>query len=215
MEDVTKYGSLFETTFKVHIKREGAEDLWNFLKNESNFLKDPASSKYHLDVPEGLIIHSLNVYKRLKWLCNQEAEHNPDFERPSDESIAIVGLLHDLCKADTYQQEVKNFKNYDKDAIKASGSIIAKQDSHGQFIWDTRLSYYKDDKLPYGHGEKSVYMISKYMKLTDEEAFAIRYHMGSWNYDEKDQASKTFKMNEFAFLAHVADEWATFVDEAK
>ena len=146
-------------------------------------------------------------------MCDIEAEYNSEFNRPSEESIAIVGLFHDLCKADTYGVEKKNFKNYDASAVSKAESWQVKHDSQGDFIWDSKLAYYKNDTSPYGHGEKSVYMLSKFINLTDEEAFAIRYHMGSWNYDEKDQASKTYRMNEFAFLTHVADEWATFVDE--
>lgn len=209
----TDVRSYFEAIYNKYIKREGADKLWNFISNESNFLVDPASAKYHLDIPEGLILHSIVVYQRLRWLCHQEAEFNSEFTMPSEESIAIVGLFHDLCKADTYGQEVKNFKNYDPDAVKNAEHWKVKSDSQGQFIWDSKIGYYKDDKFPYGHGEKSVYILSKYITLTDEEAFAIRYHMSSWNHDEKEGAGRVFRMNELAFLTHVADEWATFIDE--
>jgi len=36
-----------------------------------------------------------------------------------------------------------------------------------------------NDQLPYGHGEKSVYIISGFMKLAREEAMAIRWHVAS------------------------------------
>lgn len=206
---------IFRSIFHECIHREGSDKLWEFIETESNFLKDPASSRYHLDVPHGLIIHSINVYHRLQWLCDIESEYNLKFNRPSDESIAIVGLFHDLCKADTYGTERKNFKNYDEYAISKVESWQVKHDSQGDFILDSKLAYYKQDNFPYGHGEKSVYLLSKFIELTDEEALAIRYHMASWNNEEKDQASASFKINEFAFLTHVADEWATFVDEVQ
>ena len=38
--------------------------------------------------------------------------------------------------------------------------------------------YVVDDKVPYGHGEKSVMMIEQFMRLTGPERFAIRWHMG-------------------------------------
>ena len=37
------------------------------------------------------------------------------------------------------------------------------------------------DRLPMGHGEKSVYLVMKFMDLTDEEALAIRWHMGAYD----------------------------------
>ena len=57
-----------------------------------------------------------------------------------------------------------------------------KHDSIGDFVWETVLGYKFDDPIPYGHGEKSVYIISSFIKLTREEAMAIRWHMGP--YDE-------------------------------
>lgn len=170
----------FITTYRTHIHRDGAEGFLQRLCIESNFITDPASTKYHLAYPGGLVEHSLNVFHRLKWLCSADPLSS---KSPSDESIAIVGLLHDVCKADTYYVEDKIYK--------------------------------KKDLFPFGHGEKSVYKILQWMTLTDEEAMAIRYHMGSWNEWEKNDAGEVFKQYPLAFLLHVADEWATFIDEEK
>lgn len=211
--NITSPVELFRGIFHENIHREGSDELWDFIESKSNFLNDPASTRYHFDIPHGLILHSIGVYDRLRWLCNVEAEYNKDFTKPSEESIAIVGLFHDFCKADTYGEERKNFKNYDPGAVACAESWQVKHDSQGDFIWDSKMMYYKKDDFPYGHGEKSVYLLSKFMKLTDEEAFAIRYHMSSWNNEEKDQASATFRKNTFAMLTHMADEFATFVDE--
>ena len=202
----------FIEIFKSCIDRDGADELLAYLE-KSSFFDDPASAKHHLDIRGGLCQHSVHVFERLLWLCEAEAERNIDFEMPSDETIAIVGLLHDLCKTGTYIQEPKNQKTYDPEKVAAAGYAQKKHDSHGDFVWETILAYKNDDKMPYGHGEKSVYIISSFMRLTREEAFAIRYHMGSWNDGEKNNASKAFEMYPLAFLVHVADEWATFVDE--
>lgn len=202
----------FINIYTSNIQREGAEDLLKYLES-SSFFEDPASTRYHLDRPEGLVEHSIDVYNRLHWLCAVESSHNSKFTKPTEESIAIVGLLHDLCKANTYVKEIKNFKNYDTDAIANAYDAVVRQDSHGEYIWDSKIGYRKEDNFIYGHGEKSVYLISKFMKLTDEEAFAIRYHMASWNEHEKDDASRCFSRYEFAMLTHMADEFATFVDE--
>ena len=205
----------FCSIYKQHINRPGSEEFLNFLKNESTFFKDPASSKYHLAYPGGLAEHSLHVYDRLQWLCINEAKINTKYALYTfnNDSIAIVGLLHDVCKIGTYKQTVQNFKNYDTAVVNSAKQHEVKSDANGKFIWDQRYVYQKNDTFPFGHGEKSVYLINKYMKLTDEEAMAIRYHMGSWNEWEKNDAGRVYEKYELALLAHMADEFATFVDE--
>jgi len=203
----------FQAIYESTIKRTGSEDLLKWLTDGSSFFDDPASARHHLAVDGGLCRHSINVYRRLKWLCEMEALQSPDFQMPSEETIAIVGLLHDLCKVGTYVKEPKNQKTYDPEKVAAALFKERKRDSHGEFIWETVMQFTNNDTLPYGHGEKSVYIISSFMKLTRDEAFAIRFHMGSWNDGEKNNASKAFEMNELALLVHMADEFATFVDE--
>lgn len=202
----------FISIFGSEVQRAGVVGLLTWLE-KSSFYDDPASARYHMNKPGGLCEHSLNVYKRLKWLCEAESANNPKFEMPSGESIAIVGLLHDLCKTGTYKSEPKNRKTYDADKVSAAPRNQVKHDSLGDYIWESVIGYTNDDPMPYGHGEKSVYMIQQFMKLTHEEAFAIRFHMGSWNDGEKNNASKAFEMYELALLLHMADEFATFVDE--
>lgn len=176
----------FTTTYKKYIHRDEAEVFLQYLCRCSNFMFDPASTKYHLAYAGGLVEHSLNVFHRLEWLIsNDPIGYVANCVKvPSMESVAIVALLHDVCKADTYE-------------LQEDGT------------------YRKEDKFLFGHGEKSVYLINQWIDLTDEEAMAIRYHMGSWNEWEKQDASKVFQSNILAFLLHVADEYATFVDEGK
>lgn len=198
--------------YNALIVRPGADKLLEWLE-KSSFFDDPASAKHHLAIKGGLCRHSLNVYKRLKWLCEMEAIQNPNFQMPSDETIAIVALLHDLCKVGTYIMEPKNQKTYDLDKVAAAPRYQVKNDSLGDFIWETVLQYQNNDTMPFGHGEKSVYIIQNFMRLTREEAFAIRYHMGSWNEGEKQNAGASFELYELALLTHMADEFATFVEE--
>lgn len=176
-ESVKDFFEIYNTT----ILREGKEDLRLWMRL-LGIERTPASSRHHLAVPGGLCRHSINVYRRLKWLCEAERARNPDFRMPTEESMAIVGLLHDLCKVGLYRQGSKGY------------SVI-------------------DEDFPFGHGEKSVYLIQKYMDLTEEEALAIRWHMASWNDGEKKQAGKVFEKHELALLLHMADELATFIDE--
>ena len=84
-------------------------------------------------------------------------------EGDSEESFAICALLHDLCKANYYKRGTRNVKN----------------DVTGQ--WEKVPSYSVEDLFPYGHGEKSVFLIERFMKLKVEEAVAIRWHMGGFD----------------------------------
>ena len=177
----------FYELFDQHIKRDGATALKDWLQ-KSDFATAPASTRYHGSHPGGLLEHSLNVYHRLKHLVETCW---PDDNPPSDETIAIVSMMHDLCKVNFYAVEMRNRKN-----------------EYGQ--WEQYPFYIVDDQLPYGHGEKSVYILSGFMKLTREEAFAIRFHMG----DYTDQnTNKAFRMFPLALLLHQADEQATSLDD--
>ncbi|MGN1222703.1 MAG: HD domain-containing protein [Christensenellales bacterium] len=184
----------FVKIFKDNIKREGAENLLNYLEN-SDFFTAPASSKFHSCHRGGLVEHSLNTFRRFKRIVVNEYGENYS-EKISDESIAIIALLHDICKVDFYKEEMRN--------TKVDGAWV-------------QVPYYTvDELLPYGHGEKSVYMISGFMKLTREEAMAINWHMGG--YDTRVLGgsyalSSAFYKYPVAFLFHLADLQATYLDE--
>ncbi|MDP3131004.1 MAG: HD domain-containing protein, partial [Bacillota bacterium] len=146
--------------YNQFVKREGADKLLEYLTSPAcDFFTAPASTRFHLSTEGGLVEHSLNVYACLKEYCLRTRVKNEYGLAFTDESIAISGLLHDLCKVNVYQKSMRNVK-----------------DKNGN--WQSVPSYDYSDQLPYGHGEKSVYIISGFMKLTREEAFAIRYHMG-------------------------------------
>ena len=184
----------FISIFKSKIHREGAEKLLDFLcSDNSDFFTAPASTRYHGAYPGGLLEHSLNVYD---CLCDYLARprvrevYGLDY---SEESIAIVALLHDLCKVNFYVERTRN--------VKENG------------VWKTVPFYTIDDQLPYGHGEKSVYIISGYMKLTREEAFAIRYHMGFSGNEDPGTVGKALEMYPLAHAVSVADMQASFYVE--
>ena len=184
----------FLKIFNENIKREGKDDLLDFLET-SDFFKAPASSKFHSNYAGGLVQHSINVYKRFKNLIRSEFGENYS-EKISEESIAIISLLHDICKVNIYKEDFKN--------VKVDGE------------W-TKVPYFTlDDNLPYGHGEKSVYMISGFMKLTREESMAINWHMGA--FDARAVNSNYILSNAYykfplALLFHIADIQATYLDE--
>ena len=184
----------FISIFKSKIRREGADRLLDFLcSDNSDFFTAPASTQYHGAYPGGLLEHSLNVYD---CLCDYMARdrvrdmYGLDY---SEESIAIVALLHDLCKVNFYKEGTRN--------VKENG------------VWVAKPCYTIDDQLPYGHGEKSVYIASGYMRLTRDEAFAIRYHMGFSGPEDANQVGKALEMFPLAFALCVADMEASYYVE--
>ena len=151
----------------------------------TDFFTAPASTRFHLAREDGLVEHSVHVYERLQALYQQEFTGGAMPTLEQQESIAICGLLHDICKVNVYQQEPKNRKTYDPTKVAAAESWQVKHDALGDFVWETIMGYKFEDSLPYGHGEKSVYIISGFMRLTREEAMAIRWHMGFSDNDFK------------------------------
>lgn len=186
----------FQELYRTHIKREGADKLYDFLMSSSDFATAPASTRFHGAYEGGLLEHSLNVYDCLVDYLDRARVKDTYGMAYSQETIAIAALLHDVCKTGCYKKGTRNVK-----------------DSNG--VWQTVPTYEFDDKLPYGHGEKSVYIVSGYMKLTREEAFAIRYHMGFSSTDDARNVSAAFEMFPLAFALSVADSEATFFIEGK
>lgn len=187
----------FIEIFKSKVKREGADKLLDYLTSSScDFFEAPASTRFHGSYSGGLVEHSLNVYDCLCDYLERKRVKDVYGMEYSEESIAISALLHDLCKANCYTVGTRNVK-----------------DDNG--VWQKVPVYNFDDPLPYGHGEKSVYIISGYMKLTREEAFAIRYHMGFSGDENALNVGKAFEMFPLAFALSTADMEATYFVEGK
>jgi hypothetical protein len=184
----------FIELYTKYIKREGADKLLDYLIS-SDFFEAPASSRFHCSYVGGLCEHSINVYECLSSYLSAPRTVELIGTSYSEESIAIVSLLHDLCKIGIYKKGFRNVK-----------------DEKG--AWQRVDTFEFDDKLPYGHGEKSVYMITPFMKLTREEAFAIRYHMGFSNVDDQRNVGKAFEMFPLAFALSTADMEATYYLES-
>lgn len=184
----------FTEIYTSKINREGADKLLDWLL-KSDFTTCPASTKFHSNHEGGLIEHSVKAYKR--FVRNLVKEYGENWQdHISEESAAIIGLLHDICKVGYYKQEMRNVKE--------------------EGIWVQKPYYTVDDKLPYGHGEKSVYIISGFMKLTREEAMAINWHMGG--FDARVQGgsysiSGAFYEFPVALIFHLSDLEATYLDE--
>lgn len=184
----------FKKIFTDNVKRNGSEQLLAYLES-SDFFTAPASSKFHSNYEGGLCEHSIKAYKRFVRLLT--CEYGDDWQsKISLESATIIGLLHDICKVDFYKIDYRN--------VKVDGN------------WVQKPYYSVDDSLPYGHGEKSVYIISSFMKLTREEAMAINWHMGAMDTRIRGGSyslGPAYYAFPTALLFHMADMQATYLDE--
>ena len=181
---------------RTYIKREGIDRLLEYLASpQSDFFTAPASTKFHSSFEGGLLAHSLNVYDCLRDYMAREKTREDFGLTCSDETIAIIALFHDLCKINCYKVSSRNVK-----------------DERG--VWHSVPYYEFSDELPYGHGEKSVYMLSGYMKLTREEAFAIRYHIGFASSLDNRTVSSAMYLFPLALALYIADMEATYFLEA-
>lgn len=186
----------FIEIFNQYIKRDGAGNLIDWLIN-SDFFTAPASTKFHSAYEGGLCEHSLKVFDRYVKLL--KLEYGDQFEsKISMESVAIIALLHDVCKVDFYKVDYRNAK------------------VNGEWI---QVPYYSiEDKLPYGHGEKSVYIVGSFIKLTREEAMAINWHGGG--FDDRVKGGSYALADAYykfpnAMIFHTADMMATYLDETR
>lgn len=183
----------FLVLFQTLINREGKDELLDWLEH-SDFFTAPASTRFHGNHEGGLLEHSLNVYHSLVSLlaqANLKGCYN-------DETVAIVSLLHDICKVNYYKKGTRN--------VKENG------------VWVQKEVYEVDEKFPCGHGEKSVIILQNFIKLEAEEVFAIRAHMGGFDTSVKGGEyfiGKIFERSKLALLTHLADMESTYLLEGQ
>jgi len=180
----------FLQMYNEYVKRQGSQEFLDWLL-KTDFFTAPASTKYHGACEGGLLLHSLNVYKTLRERYFEEG-------KDSEESFAICALLHDLCKAQFYKVSTRNVKN----------------DVTGQ--WEKVPYYTVEDAFPYGHGEKSVFLIERFMRLKTSEAMAIRWHMGGFDDSARGGSfaiSLAYEKYPLAVKLHLADLESTYLKE--
>lgn len=170
----------------LNIDRDGITSFVKWLKTETDFFTAPASTKYHGAKLQGLVEHSFNVFIVLNDLCKNKY--------PAD-TIALVSLFHDVCKANFYSSYLRNVKNEE------TGD------------WEKVESYKIDEQFPYGsHGGKSVYLLMSHgINLSDEEATAINCHMGGWDNTIYHNPNGAFTKYPLALYLHIADMMATYL----
>jgi hypothetical protein len=170
--------------------------LQNYLTQESDFFTAPASTKYHEDYAGGLCQHSLRVADAIIPVYTiYECCYCVSVMPTSD--IVFCALLHDICKTNFYKLGTRNVKNQET----------------GE--WEQKEYYTINDQFPMGHGEKSVMILQRYVRLSDEEIAGINWHMGSYDMRCKDWSGSTAYAAAAAkyplvLALHTADSMATF-----
>lgn len=198
-----KYINLLRST-----NRERIEELISWLETTDFFIA-PSSSKYHGNYPGGLCEHSLNVYRvAVQFRDNILSLSNKFDEAHSfrDDELIIACLLHDLCKVNFYEMTEK----WKKDETKPVGQQ-----------WIKYIGYTINDKLPLGHGDKSMFMAQNFIQLTANEALAINHHMNFFNpsmeLNAYQHAAFTQAVEKYPLVGTVAlsDAVASFMIETK
>ena len=184
------YKERFLEIFHREVTREGSQKLLEWLEG-TDFFTAPASTRYHCACASGLVMHSLSVYDVMMEKHFTQGEDNR-------ESFALCALLHDLCKAQYYKISTRNVKN----------------EQTGQ--WEKQPFYSVEDSFPYGHGEKSVFLIERFVRLKPAEATAIRWHMGGFDDAARGGCfaiSLAYEKYPLAVKLHLADLESTYLRE--
>lgn len=143
-------------TLLSEVWREGMDKVIGWLRSK-DFYTAPASAKHHANYSGGLADHSLNVYNVLNALS-----HSLGLDLPR-ETIIICGILHDVCKINTYRLSSRNVKN------EQTG------------LWEKKPFWETNDTYPIGHGEKSVILLQQVgLRMHHNELMMIRWHMGGF-----------------------------------
>jgi len=116
---------VFVTLYNKYIKREGAAELLAWLENETEFFDAPAGAKHHGAHTGGLVEHSLNVHHRLAKIASVEifgvSGRIDLLAEDVKESIAVMGLLHDVCKHDVYHADGRGGFDHLREHVKYDG----------------------------------------------------------------------------------------------
>lgn len=178
-------------------ERQGIPDLIKFLA-DSDFYTAPCSTKFHLAKPGGLAEHTWNV---MQCAGNINLKYGNLF---SAESIALAAVGHDLCKINFYQEVheeptdpqlryltslfVKAGLQIPKKLNKAYAGVLIdfmlntyKKSTECVTLPPFQHNYVVKDTYPLGHGEKSLYIMQQFVRMTLDEALAIRWHMAAFD----------------------------------
>ena len=165
-------------------QKEDLAALLAHLENNTGWLTAPCSTRYHASYEGGLLEHSLNCVNTILKIKRVLA---PDIK---DTSAVIVGLLHDVGKYCAYTQKEPTERQQ-------------------QFGYPGSITMNKS--VPHmNHEDRSLWMISKFYDLSEEEFASIAFHNVFFRSDD----NTFFDAGKLTGLLAMADYWAcVFIDE--
>lgn len=170
----------------------------------TDFFDAPASTQYHCSFPGGLCLHSLNVYKAIKSLASEFCEG-----KYSNDSLIIVGLLHDLGKINFYEPAVRNVKVY--------SAYGKKEDELGFFDWKTECIYAVKDvnnrDVIGTKGFTAYYIASMFIPLTKEEMITLTNQYSALEREPLPDLSNVLGKYGLTVLLHASDIISTYCIE--
>ena len=181
-DDTEKYkDQCNEKINELKERKDGYIKFINYLMEQTGFLQAPASTKYHMCIPHGLLVHTNLVVKTGLKLSKALGTGLPEHK------IIIPFQAHDIGKHNQYKPN----------------EPTEKQKKYG---YPASIPYSFDDKQLYNeHESRSLYMISQFIRLDEEEWVAIMYHNSPW-----DGITKcAFKQNKILTLLQMSDYWSS------
>jgi len=176
---------------RVGVRRAEFGRFIAFLEAETSWLTSPASTRYHLNVEGGLLLHSLGVAETALRLRNLLA---PDL---SEESVVITALFHDVGKVG-HSRKPYYLPNED--------------------LWEARnrgrLYRVNPEILAMNSAVRGLCLVCRYITLTEEEAQAIAAHDGLYPV-HGGVTNLEYHQGEcrLLMLLQFADKWTAAVEE--
>jgi len=172
---------------KVITRKKEFAAFINMLEKDTIWLTSPASTRFHLNKEGGLLEHSVGVAETLLKLREILAI------QLSEESCVMVGLLHDVGK------------------IGMPGKPRYLKNDNDWEIRNRNITYKINPNEVYMNlAVRSLYLVSKYIPLSDSESQAILYHDGQFVEANKEVAHHEMPLT---LLLQFADSWTAHVYE--
>jgi hypothetical protein len=181
-----KYHGLIDL---VHRREKEVRDFIRFLEEETSWLSSPASTRFHLDIQGGLLRHSVSVAETLLKIKGILA---PGID---NESCVIVGVFHDVGKVGVAGKSYY-LPNHDKEDARKNGR---------KYIVNPRV-------VPMGLAVRSLFLVSQFIPLTEEEVQAIVYHDGQYILENRVIAHREEPLT---LLLSYCDNWVGRILENK
>lgn len=191
-------------------KRTGMDKLIEYME-QNGFFTAPCSGGNHLAKEGGLLEHSLNVFDAMdglaaKWCTDYMKKIKGCTYKELRDSVIICALLHDLGKIGDYGKA-----NYVPNMIKDGRPTKAEPEQ--RYKQSEKKPYETNKELLYEpHEVRSVKIAAKFIKLTEDEEFAILMHNGPYG---EFRYSIQGRETPLYLLLHSADMWASRVMEVE